>query len=65
MEQFTDIRYRPIYWLPKTTDIDNYIGFADMAYIGRYGISADTDMPTLVKCILTELSAITRFQANQ
>ncbi len=46
MEQFTDIIYRPIY----RHVLDNryrYISFADMAYIGRYFISADTDMPTL------------------
>ncbi len=30
-----------------------YIGFADMGYIGRYFISADTDMPTLM--VSTEL----------
>ena len=48
MGQFTDITYRPIY----RHVLDNryrYIGFADMAFIGRYWISADTDMPTLLK----------------
>ena len=44
MQAWTD--YRPIYrW--QCYDWYRYIGFADKAFIGRYSISADTDMPTL------------------
>ncbi len=46
MEQITDIAYRPIY-IGRSDYRYRYIGFADMGYIGRYFISADTDMPTL------------------
>ncbi len=45
MERITDIAYRPI--CIGRNDY-RYIGFADMGYIGRYFISTDTDMPTLV-----------------
>ena len=47
MQQITDIAYRPI-CIGKNDYRYRYIGFADMSYIGRYFISADTNMPTLV-----------------
>ncbi len=43
----TDIAYRPI-CIGSNDYRYRYIGFADMGYIGRYFVSADTDMPTLV-----------------
>ncbi len=48
MEQFTDITYGHA--------LDNqyrYIDFADIAYIGRYSTSDDTDMPTLLPTLFS------------
>ncbi len=58
MLQITDIAYRPIY-IGRNAYRYRYIGFADMGYIGRYFISADTDMPTLVPTVLSVLQLIT------
>ncbi len=54
MEQITDIAYRPI-CIGSNDYRYRYIGFADKGYIGRYFISADTDMPTLLTYISREL----------
>ena len=50
MLQLTDITYRPIISALLSYRY-RYIGFADIGYIGRYLISADTDMPTLPRTL--------------
>ena len=46
MPVLTDMTYRPIH-IGSGAYRYRYIGFADIAHIGRYSVSADTDMPTL------------------
>ncbi len=56
MQQIPDIAYRPI-CIGRNDYRYRYVGFADMGYIGRYFISADTDMPTLKNTLNSLINA--------